>query len=315
MRAAIFYTYGEASVLRVADVPRPAPRATELLIKVGASSINPADIGARSGLLRLVHARHLPHIPGYDVAGEIVASGAAVTTFVPGERVFALVGLAAGAQAEYVCVDQSKLARIPQRMSFADAAVVPLAGLTALQALRGIAQIRPGQRVLISGATGGVGSFAVQLAKFFGCRVTAVCRGEKRDVVLQLGADEVIDYKSEAFTASKQRWDAVYDAAGAYSFRDVRPVLRKSGIMVTSRPSPGSILPGLLGRVVSGPRYSFHVTKARGQDLALLSTLIDHGVLRPLIDRHFSLEQIQEAHRYFEAGGIVGKVGVQIARA
>jgi NADPH:quinone reductase-like Zn-dependent oxidoreductase len=146
------------------SVPTPVPADTEVLIRVHSSSINPADIGARSGQLRLVHARNLPHIPGYDVAGEIVACGAAVTAFVPGERVYALVGLHGGSHAEFISVDQAKLARAPQTLSLADAGAVPLAGLTALQALRGKARLQRGQRVVINGASGGIGSFAIQIA-------------------------------------------------------------------------------------------------------------------------------------------------------
>ncbi len=315
MRAAMFSAYGDPSVLRVAEAPRPVPRPTELLIKVSGSSINPADIGGRHGLLRLVHARRLPHIPGYDVAGEIVACGAAVTAFAPGERVFALVGLNGGGHAEYVCVEQRKLARLPQRLALADAGVVPLAGLTALQALRGRAHIARGQRVLITGATGGVGSFAVQIAKYFGCHVTAVCRGEAREVALGLGADEVLDYRQGSFTRSGERWDIVLDAAGAYDFREVRPILRAAGMMVTPRPTPASIVPGLLRRFGRGPRYSGLITGASGQDLAFLSLLLEQGDLRPLLDRQFPLDQIGDAHRYFEAGGIQGKVAVQIGSA
>jgi NADPH:quinone reductase-like Zn-dependent oxidoreductase len=315
MRAARFHKYGDPTVLKVEEVAQPVPANDELLIRVHASSLNPADLGARRGQLRLVHARHLPHIPGYDVAGEVAACGPAATAFVPGERVFALVGLAGGAQAEYVCVNQAKVARAPQHLSLADAAVVPLAGLTALQALRGKAHLQPGQRVLVNGAAGGVGSFAVQLAKVFDCHVTAVCRGTQAQMVTALGADAVIDYTHEDFAARRQSWDVVFDAAGNRTFRDIRRVLTAQGVMVTTRPSPRDLLTASLQRRGAGPRYRFLITRASGQDLALLAHLVDQGRVRPVVDRAFALDHIEDAHRYFEQGQARGKVVVQIQGA
>ncbi len=312
MRAVRFHTYGDPSVLRVEDVPQPQPTRDEVLIRVHASSLNNADMGARSGFSRFIHSRHMPMIPGYDVAGEVVGCGPSVTAFVPGDRVFALTGLSASGQAEYVCIAQSKLARAPQGISLAAAAAVPLAGLTALQALRGKAHAQAEQRVLINGAAGGVGSFGVQIAKALGCTVTAVCSGAKRDVVAAIGADEVIDYKQTDFTTGFQRWDVVFDAAGNRSFRDVWRVLTPNGAMVAARGMPESLLPAVLGAVGIGPRYTFLITKASGQDLALLANLIDEGKIKPLVDRMFPMDQIQNAHRYFEAGKTRGKVVVEI---
>lgn len=312
MRAVRFHNYGDPSVLRIEEVPQPTPKADELLIRVHGSSLNMADIGGRSGQARLIHARRLPTTPGYDIAGEVVAVGATVTAFMPGERVYALTGLTAGGQAEYICVAQAKVGRAPMRISLTEAAAVPLAGLTALQALRGKAHMQAGQRVLINGATGGVGSFAVQIAKAWDCYVTAVCSGAKRDVALELGADEVIDYTQDDFTQHGQRWDIVFDAAGNRTFGEVRRTLTREGVMVASRPRPQGILPPTLGQLGIGPRYTFLITKSSGPDLALLSQLIDQGKLRPVIDQTFPLDEIQAAHRYFEAGQTRGKVVVQI---
>ncbi len=166
MRAVRFHTYGDPSVLRVEDVPQPQPKRDEVLIRVHASSLNNADVGARSGLSRIIHSRHMPMIPGYDVAGEVVACGPSVTAFVPGDRVFALTGLRAGGQADYCALPQHQFARAPRQISLVEAAAVPLAGLTALQALRGKAHLQAGQRVLINGAT-------VALAR-------SACRSPKR---------------------------------------------------------------------------------------------------------------------------------------
>jgi len=312
MRAVRFHTYGDPSVLQVDDVPQPQPKGDEVLVRVHGSSLNNADVGARSGFSRFIHSRNMPMIPGYDIAGEVVGCGPTVTAFVPGDRVFALTGLSASGQAEYVCIAQSKLARAPQQISLTEAAAVPLAGLTALQALRGKAHLQVGQRVLINGATGGVGSFGVQIAKALGCTVTAVCSGTKRDVAVTLGADDVIDYKQADFTTGSQRWDVVFDAAGNRSFRDVWRVLTPRGVMVTPRGVPNNLLPAVLGAVGIGPRYTFLITKASGQDLALLANLIDGGKIKPFVDRTFSIDQIQDAHRYFEAGKTRGKVVVEI---
>ncbi len=313
MRAVRFHTYGDASVLRVEDMAQPAPKRDEVLIRVHAASINPADIGGRQGTLRLVHARHLPHIPGNDVAGEVVACGPTVTAFVPGEKVFAMLGLNAGGQAEYVCAAQSKVARAPERITLTEAAAVPLVGLTALQALRRKARLQPGQRVVINGASGGVGSFAVQIARALGCHVTGVAGSAKVDLVKELGADEVIDYTQEAFTARAERWDVVFDAAGTLNWADVQRVLTPRGVMVVARGTPDNLVPGLLSRFGSGPRYTWMITRTSGQDLDLLARLIDQGRLRPYVDRTFSMDQIQDAHHYFETGKTRGKIVVELA--
>jgi NADPH:quinone reductase len=312
MRAIRFHTYGDPSVLQLEEIAEPQPAAEEVLIEVHASSLNPADIGARTGLLRLIHARHLPHTPGYDVAGRVVAIGASVTAFLPGDRVFGMVGLGGGAQAEYAVVAQSKLAIAPQTLSFADAASIPLAGLTALQALREHARLQRGQRVLINGAGGGVGVFAIQVAKLLGCKIGAVCRREQHDLVAELGATTTIDYRDEDVTQRHARWDVVLDAAGSLQFRDVRRVLSPNGVMVSVRPDPRSIGIAALRLVAGGPRYTFFVTRARGQDLGLLSRLIDGGKLRPVVDRVFPIEEIRSAHEYLEGRTGPGKTVIEI---
>jgi 2-desacetyl-2-hydroxyethyl bacteriochlorophyllide A dehydrogenase len=313
MRAARFHTFGDPSVLRIEQVAQPRPKHDEVLIRVAATSVNGADLGARQGHTRLIHARRMPMIPGYDVAGEVVECGPRVTSFMPDERVFGLVGLAAGGSAEYICVAQRKLARVPERIRLSEAAAVPLAGLTALQGLRARGQAQAGQRVLIIGAAGGVGSFAVQLAKVLGCHVTAVCRTSKVDLVAGLGADEVIDYTKHDYTARSETWDLVFDASGVQEFDHVQGVLNNHGVMVGTRGSPKSLLAAMRTRLHGGPRFAFFVTRASGHDLALLARLIDQGRLRTVVDRIFPLEEVADAHRYVEGGNARGKVVVQIA--
>jgi NADPH:quinone reductase-like Zn-dependent oxidoreductase len=300
-------------VLRVEELPRPVPTGDQCLVRVHAASINFADIGMRRGDLRATSFWRLPVIPGYDVAGEVVECGPAVSAFLPGDRVHALIGLRAGGTAEYVCIEQSRLALVPRSISLTEAAAVPLAGLTALQALRSKANVRSGQRVLVHGATGGVGSFAVQIARILGCHVTGVGSGDKLDLVRTLGAHEVIDYKLEDFTRRRERWDVVFDAAGNRRFEDVRPVLWASGKMVSSRVHPREALAtvrGLLGS--SGPGFTFLITSERGQDLSLLARWIDGGELKVPVDRVFPLSEIQAAHRYAEEGRARGKVVVRL---
>ena len=313
MRAVRFHRYGGPDVLHLEDVPLPEPAAGEVRIRVRSSSLNPADIGGRSGRVRLVHARHLPHIPGYDVAGVVERCGPAVSAFLPGEPVFAMVGLNGGAHAEYVCVAQEKVARAPARISLEEAGTVPLAGLTALQGLLRHARLRPGQRLLVSGAAGGVGSFAVQIGKALGCHVTGVGHGETRDLIAALGADDVVDHTREEVSRRAQAWDVVFDAAGSLDLRELRAVLAPEAIVVSPAPSPMNLLAGALRAVGPGPRYRFFITQDRGQDLALLARLIDDGRVRPAIDRFFALDEAAAAHRHVESSRTRGKVGLWVA--
>lgn len=313
VRAVVFHEYGPPSVLRIEDRPRPMPRGDQVLVRVAGASLNAADVGSRGGQMRLVHARHLPHVPGDDLSGVVEACGPRVTAFVPGERVYALVGLGAGAQAEYAVVAQSKLARAPGSIPLVDAAAVPLAGLTALQALRGRARIQSPKRVLVNGAAGGVGSFAVQIAKAMGCHVTATCRGEKCAQVRAVGADETLDYTRDDFTRGGERWDVVFDAALAKTFDEVLPVLAPDGVMVSPRPSPRAVVHAALKRLRRGPRAEMLITRASGHDLALLTAMIDRGELRPLIHRIYPMDEIRAAHEAFEAGAFAGKIVIQVA--
>ncbi|MBC8163130.1 MAG: NADP-dependent oxidoreductase [Roseiflexaceae bacterium] len=311
MRAARFHHYGGAEVIEIEEVAKPQPARREVLVRVAASSLNAGDIAGRQGKGRPVHAGKLPHIPGYDIAGVIEACGPGVTSFIPGEQVYALTGLRAGGNAEYICLHQDKLGYAPASLDLVSAASVPLAGMTALQGLYGRASLRAGQRLLVIGAAGGVGSFAVQLGKIAGCHVTAVCRDHQVAEILALGADATIDRTREDYSKLGERWDVIYDAAGHLDFAEARRALGPAGIAVATRAYPTSMLAARLQP--TGQRYSFVITQSRGHDLALLARLIDAGQLRPLIDRVFPLDQIQAAHRYYEQGGIRGKVVVAVA--
>lgn len=315
MLAVRFHEYGDASVLRLEEVPDPVPRGDEVLVRVHGSSLNPADVGSRQGRLRVVHTRGLPHTSGYDVAGEVVACGPSVTAFVPGERVYALVGVHGGGHAELARVPQSRLARAPRSLSLVEAATVPLGALTALQALRGKGRVRAGQRVLVNGASGGVGVFAVQIAKALECHVTGTASARKLEAVAHLGADEVIDYAREDFTRRPEQWDVVFDAAATSSFAAARRVLAPGGTMVTTRPDFRAMAATPLRWLTSRQRFHFLITAPRGADLALLSAWIDAGKVRPVVDRAFALEEIRAATAYFESGAATGRVAIDLGPA
>ncbi|BDP44417.1 oxidoreductase (plasmid) [Deinococcus aetherius] len=314
MLAARFHSFGGPEVLRLEEVPWPHPRGDEVLIRVRASSVNGTDLGLRrgGGPARLVARR--PYTVGLDVAGEVAGLGPEVTAFDPGDRVFSLLGHGGGGAAEYVTVRQSRVAAAPARVSLEEAAAVPLAGLTALQALRDGAgmHLRPGARVLVNGAAGGIGSFAVGLARHYGAVVTGVARGPKLDFVRELGADEVLDHTSLDFTRLGRSWDVIFDTPPALAFPQVRASLAPDGVFVSTRPFPTSAadLRARLGR--EGPRWAGVRTQERSQDLAFLARLIDAGQLRVPLDRTFPLAEIVAAHRHAEGPEARGKTVVVI---
>lgn len=312
MRAIRLHRFGGPEVLQLDEVTTPSPKADELLVRVHATSLNHIDLGMRRGDLKPLTFGRLPFTLGFDLAGEVAACGPKVTAFRPGDRVYGAIGHRGGADAEYALVKQARVAYLPPTVPFTEAAVVPIAGLTALQALRTHAGLQAGGRVLVNGASGGVGAFGVLLAKLFGAQVVGVCSGEKRDFVLGLGADEVIDYRQKDFTERREQWDVVLDAAGNREFSDVRRVLTAKGVMVGTRLSPGTARDVATSRLRRGPRPAFVPAKERSFDLAFLARLIKQKKLRVPLDRTFPLSELGEAHRYLEAGNVCGKVAVQV---
>lgn len=313
MRAARYTSFGPAaSAIGLEQIATPVPASDEVLIRVAASSINGTDLFLReaSGPMRL--ATKLPFTPGFDVAGVVAACGPNVTAFAVGDRVYALLGHRGGGTAEYALARQSHVAIAPTSVTLEAAAAVPLSGLTALQALRGVAGLRRGQRVLIYGASGGIGAFAVQLAKIFGAHVAGVGRAEKLEFIAQMGADQVFD-REVGISAMERDWDVVLDAAPALSFDDVEPLLTASGVMVSVRPIPSGLaeVRGLARR--SGRRWAAVRTAERGLDLAYLARLIDRQALRVPVDRTFALEELVAAHQYAEGSAVKGKVIVTSA--
>ena len=321
MKVAEYVRYGSSEVVRVVERDRPVPGAGEVLVRVGAASITAPDVAARSGrplFSRLFFGLTKPKLQvlGSDFAGSIVELGAGVSTFAVGDAVWGATGPRFGAHAEYVVVAANGvIARSPAGFSELDAAALVYGGLTALPFLRDGAGLRAGQRILVNGASGAVGSIAVQLAKHLGAEVTAVCGSRNADLVRSLGVDEVLDYETENFTRSGEQWDVVFDVVGRSSFPSARRVLSPSGVYLSAVPSAGTLLASRL----APRRAKILFTGLRADDLALadlveLGELALAGALVPVIDHAFPLAAAAEAHHRTEHGPKVGTVLITMSR-
>jgi NADPH:quinone reductase-like Zn-dependent oxidoreductase len=308
MGAVGFGRYGPAEVLEPLEVERPALGPDTVLIRVAAAGVNPADWLLRSGRLRFATRSKLPFVPGADVAGVVEDVGSAVTRFRPGDAVYAMLpSTAGGGYAEYAAVTEGDVAPAPPGLSLAEAAAVPLTALTALQALRDRAGLAEGDHVLINGASGGVGTFAVQIAKVMGARVTAVSSGRNAALVRGLGADEVIDYTKRDVTVGDARYDVVFDAVNVFSVWRALRVLRENGVFVTVNPLTGMLSPGWLARFRGGRRVE-SVFVQPGGDLEVVGGWISSGDVRPVVDRSYPLSDAAAAHRYSESKRACGKL-------
>lgn len=322
MRAVLQHRYGPPSVLELSEAEVPSPGRAGVLVRVAAASVHPGDCYVISGvphIVRLAFGLRRPRhpIPGRDIAGVVVAVGRDVTTFRPGDEVFGWG--TAGALAEYACVPADNLAPIPPGVSMTHAAAVPTSGMTALQALRDIARVRPGQTVLVTGASGGVGSFAVQLAKAYGAEVTGVCSTRNADRVRALGADHVIDYTTTDLTRIGQRYDVILDNVEAQPLAAVRRALTPAGTLIPNSGRGGRWL-GPIGRIIktrvlsgfSRQRLKPFTSFGSGRDLLVLAELLADGQITPLIDRTYRLDEASDALRYVAAGHSRGKVVITV---
>jgi len=286
-------------------------------VRVRAAGVNPVDWKIRRGDLRLILWIRFPYVPGGDVAGEVVEVGSGVTRFKAGDAVVAFVDLGrGGGYAELAVVKESAAAIKPQSLSFAEAASLPIAACTALQSLRDLGGLREGGSALINGGAGGVGHFAVQIAKALGARTAATCGPSNVAFVESLGADVVIDYTREDFTRRHERYDVVLDAVAMSSFSRCRHLLNVGGTYVTTLPGPGVLFWGALGSVARvfgrASQARFVMVRPEGADLALLGELAGQGRLRPTIGRTFPLERAREAHDASEQGHVRGKIVLEI---
>jgi NADPH:quinone reductase-like Zn-dependent oxidoreductase len=315
--------YGEADLLRFAEAAKPKIAANELLLRVHGAGLDRGTwhmMEGRPYLLRVIGfgmRKPKNQIPGIDVAGTVAAVGSAVTRFAVGDEVY---GIARGSFATFAAAREDKLARKPVNLSFEQAAVVPISGIVALQALTDVGRVQAGQHVLITGASGGVGTYAVQLAKSLGAEVTGTCRTSKLDLLRSLGADHVIDYTRADFAAGPARYDLILDIGGNPSLSRLRRALTPTGTAVIIGGEEGGKWTGGFGRQLRAAAISpfiaarlvMFAAKERGSDLERLTDLIEAGKLTPTLDKTFSLSRVPEAMHYLEAGKARGKVAITI---
>lgn len=322
MKAVVYHDYGSPDILQYKEIEKPAPGANEALVKVRAASVNPLDWHLMRGipyLVRLMAGLRKPKLPrlGVDVAGRVELLGRNVTQFKPGDEVF---GTCRGAFAEYVCTSESALVTKPDNVTFEQAASVPIAAFTALQGLRDKGDIQPRQKVLINGAAGGVGTFAVQIAKWFDAEVTVVCSTRNVDMLRSIGADQVIDYTQQDFTKSGQRYDVIFDTVGNHSLSACRRMLNPQGKLIMVGGSAGRWMMRVLARSLqafvlsrAGTRKLIpFLARSNKKDLTIMRELMATGKVTPVIDRRYRLSEVVNAIRYLEQGHARGKVVVTL---
>jgi NADPH:quinone reductase-like Zn-dependent oxidoreductase len=321
MKAIVYHRYGPPDVLRIEDTEMPAPGDGEVLVKVRAASVNPLDsylMRGRPHVARILFGLRRPkrNRPGVDVAGQIEAVGRNSMQFRPGDEVF---GSCRGAFAEYVCASESALVRKPRNVTFEQAAAAPVAAYTALQGLRDRGRLRAGQKVLVNGAAGGVGTFAVQIAKWLGADVTGVCSARNVEMVRSIGADHVIDYARDDFTRSAQRYDLIFDLVANHSVSACRRVLNPTGIYVLAGAlsgGPAGFLVFPLTALALSPFVSqkmrMFVARTNRNDLITVGELMEAGKLVPVIEKRRGLGEVPEAIRYLEGRHARGKVVVTV---
>jgi NADPH:quinone reductase-like Zn-dependent oxidoreductase len=319
MRAAVRTSYGPPDVVRIAEVPKPTPKDNQVLVRVHASTVNRTDCGFRAG--RPFFVRALTGLPqprvtvlGTEFAGEVEAVGPSVTSFGVGDRVFGFKGLPFGAHAEYLAIPQDGfLATMPAQLSFEDAAPSTEGSHYALALIRK-AKVRGGQDVLVNGATGAIGSAAVQLLKQLGAKVTATCGTEHLELVMGLGADRMIDYTTQDFTTDTQRYDVVLDAVGKSSFLQCRRLLKPRGVYLSSEFGPLSqnLVLALVTPLLGGKKAVLNIARDDPRMAGYFREVLESGAFRPLVDRRYPLEEIVEAYRYVETGRKIGNVVISI---
>ncbi len=320
MKTIVFTRYGSPDVLQLEDVAKPIPKPNEVLIKIHAASANPLDWHRMRGapiLARLDGGLSKPKDTkmGADVAGVVEAVGSEVTQFRPGDEVFG--DIFTGAFAEYVCAPEKTLALKPANSTFEEAAAVPVAALTALQGLRDKGQLQPGQKVLVNGASGGVGTFTVQIAKALGAEVTGVCSTRNLEMVRKIGADQVIDYTREDFTKTGQQYDLIYDAVGNYDVPAYTRALKPNGVcaiagFTTMGRLFGNIILGAISAKTVGKKIEIFSAKASQKDLMFIKDLIEAGKVKPVIDKRYPLVETADAIRYLETARARGKVVIHV---
>ena len=319
MKAIIYTQYGPPEVARLAEVEKPVPKDKEVLIKIHATTVNRTDCGFRSAeyfIVRFFSGLFRPRnkVLGCEFAGEVESIGKEVSTFRPGDKVFGFNDTKFGGHAEYMTIaENDAIAIMPEKISYQEAAPITEGAHYALCNLRA-AKLEPGQHILINGATGAIGSAAVQLSKYFGAEVTAVCNTKNVELVGSLGADEVIDYTKQDFTKLNKQFDIVFDAVGKSAFGKCKPLLKNKGVYMSTELGYMSQNPflAIITPLLGGKKVLFPLPTIGKEDVLFLKELVETGKFRPVIDRHYPLEQIVEAYRYVETGQKTGNVVVTL---
>jgi len=313
MRAVIFNRFGGTDVLEIDDIAKPKIQSDEVLVRVHAAAVNPKDTFVRKGRFQRLTGKQFPLQLGYDFAGKVAAIGDRVTNFAKGQAVFGMLDIWQGRTcAEYLAVRENMLAGMPPSLSFTEAAAIPLTASTSLQALRDEADIQNGDHVGINGASGGVGTMAVQITKIFGARVTAISSAVNHDFLMSLGADACIDYNDTDVATGDQRFDIFFDVFGNQPFKRIKPVLAQSGTWVSTVVKPHVFISQWVTRLFGRQKARQVIVKARHTDLALIRDWVEAGHLRPIVQAVFPLEKIRDAHAQQETKHTRGKIVVTI---
>ncbi len=315
MKAVYIDAYGGVEKLVYGDLPDPVPGKREVLIRVAAASVNPVDWKIREGRLNIVTGKSFPMIMGVELSGHVVSVGKDIRDLQPGDRVFAGLSHKGGACAELVAVDRRKVSRIPDELPLVEASTLAVAGVTALQAMTLHYRLKAGDEVLINGASGGLGTYAIQIAKVLGARVTAVCSERNTELVESLGADDVIDYNREDFRYRKNAFDLIIDAASNTSFSDTRLCLKRGGTLIKLNLSVGSILMGLWSRIFTGRKMKVILLKNHPEDVQWMVHRITEGKIRVVLDRTYPLKEAGKAHEYSQSRRARGKIVVIVDEA
>jgi NADPH:quinone reductase-like Zn-dependent oxidoreductase len=313
MKAAVIDQFGPSSALQVRDIPTPEITVDQILVEVHAASVNPIDWKIRDGMMGDRYGKEFPMVLGLDASGVVVKVGDSVTEFKEGDEVYARSDNGAGkCYAEYVALNPGTVALKPESLSHVEAAAIPLAALTPLIGMRDCAGLKAGDRILIIGASGGVGIFAVQIAKLMGAEVTAVCSTRNIDLARELGADRVIDYTQGEVLQAGDDYDVIYDTVGAQTYESAKPALKEEGIYLTLVPVPGIdfFIPGQTERM-TGKGY-FVAWTPHASDLRILSDWVASGQLRPVIDSEYPLEEIRQAHERSQTLRAQGKIIIRM---
>ncbi|HZO16720.1 MAG TPA: NAD(P)-dependent alcohol dehydrogenase [Polyangiaceae bacterium] len=315
MRAVVYTKYGPADVLSIEEWPTPEVGDDDVLVRVHAAALNPKDCLVRKGKYKVITGRRFPRLLGYDYAGEVMECGRSVRHLSVGDKVFGMIqSWSGGACADYVVARASECAPMPASLGWEEAAAIPLAGQTALQALRDIGGVQPGMRVLINGASGGVGTFAIQIAKILGAQVTAIASAANHAFCRELGADETIDYREQSPFSGSATYDVVFDVFGNRSPSEVLPVLRSPGTMVTTVPSMKTAL-GVARTLLTRRRVRFVYVRSKAADLVTLASYVEQGKLAPVVQEVFPLSEVRAASMQIETKRTRGKIVLRVQRA